>query len=195
MIEPQTEKASGRTSTLLSARICWAEEEAPAFVRNISEMGALLETDAAIAPNETIVLKRENLEVNGYVVWAKDHTYGIKFLSTIDPTDWIGETSPKTTTVAAASSLKRLLDEVKDVSPLIEKRLSEEIAYSARLLESVGGTFTKDAVFCNRYPTQLQNISIAIQMLTEISAVLSASDKLSEVENSVTGPMRIRILR
>lgn len=194
MIEPQTEKASGRTSTLLSARICWGEEEAPAFVRNISEMGALLETDAAIAPNETIVLKRENLEVNGYVVWAKDHTYGIKFLYTIDPTVWIGETSPKKTT-AVASSLKRLLDEGKDVSPLIEKRLSEEIAYSARLLENVGGAFTKDAVFCNRYPTQLQNISIVIQMLTEISAVLSSSDKLSEVENSVTGPMKIRILR
>lgn len=194
MIEPQTEKASGRTSTLLSARICWAEEEAPAFVRNISEMGALLETDASLAQNESIVLKRENLEVNGYVVWAKDHTYGIKFLSSVDPTDWIGEASPKTTT-AAASSLKRLLDEGQDVSSLIEKRLSEEIAYSSRLLENIGDTFTKDAVLCNRYPTQLQNISIAIQMLTEIGAVLSASDKLSEVENRVTGPMKIRILR
>lgn len=193
MVEPQTEKASGRTSTLLSATICWAEGETAAFVRNISEMGALLEADAALAPKESIILKREELEVNGYVVWAKDHTYGIKFLSAVDPNAWIGGAIPKTT--LSSSSLKRLLEEGKDVSLLIEKRLSEEVAYSARILENVCNEFTKDAVLCNRYPAQLQDISIAIQMLTEISVVISARDKLDEVGNRVTGPMKVRILR
>ena len=194
MKESLTEKASGRTSTLLSVRICWADEETTAFVRNISEMGALLESDAVLEPKAPIVLKREGLEVNGYVVWARDHTYGIKFLSTVDPSVWIGEAPPKATSVAS-SSLKQLLEESKDVSPLIDKRLSEEIAYSARILENAGEAFIKDAVICNRYPSQLQNISIAIQMLKELSSVVSASDKLSEVEKKVTGHMKNRILR
>lgn len=193
-MHPPTEKASGRTSTLLYAKILWAEGEAKARVRNISEMGALLESDANLPPKESILLQREGLEVNGHVVWAKDNTYGIKFLSTIDPTVWIGGPTSKAALVAS-SSLKQLLEEDKDVSSLIELRLSEEVAYSARLLENVGEAFSKDAVLCNRYPTQLQNMSIAIQMLTEISAVMRASDKLNEVESKVTGPMKARILR
>ncbi len=194
MIEPQTEKAAGRTSTLLSARICWAGGENKAFIRNISEMGALLETEAELTPRESVTLKRDDLEVEGHVVWAKDHSCGIRFLSTVDPTVWIGEEKPKTPTLASAS-LKQLLEEGKDVNSLIEKRLAEEIAFAARLIENFGDTLSRDAVICNRYPTQLQNISIALQMLTEISYIVSSNDKLAEVESRSTGPMKARILR
>lgn len=195
MVETTTEKASGRTSTLLSAKICWAAGESAAFVRNISEMGALLECDAALEPKQPIILKRGDLEVHGCVVWAKDETYGIKFATTVDPAAWLGELGPKTAVVAATSSLKRLIEEGKDVSSLIDKRISEEIAYVARMLENVGEAFSKDAVLCNRYAAQLQNISISIQMLKETSAVVSSDDKISAVKSQITGPMKTRVLR
>lgn len=191
----QTEKAAGRTSTLLSAKICWAEGEAMAFVRNISEMGALLECVASLATNESVILRREGLEVNGNVVWSRDGAYGIKFLTAVDPSVWISEQTPSKVAATPASSLKQLIEQGEDVSSLIDKRLSEEIAYAGRLLETVGDTFAKDAVLCHRYPTQLQNLSITIQMLAEFSDVLSASNKLSAVENRVTGPAKVRILR
>lgn len=196
MPEPQTEKTFGRTSTLMSATLCWQGGEAASFVRNISEMGALLECEAKLQPEALIVLRRGELEVNGSIVWAKDNTYGVRFRSMVDPAVWIGETTPKkSSTLAYASSLKQHLEEGEDVSSLICNRVSEEIAYTARLLESSCISFSKDAVVCNRYPTQIQNISIAIQMLTELHSVLNATDKISEIESKVTGPMKARMLR
>lgn len=195
MTEPKTEKAAGRTSTLLSATVSQVEGDSQAFVRNISEMGALIESDAGLATDEIIVLRRGNLEVEGYVVWAKDHTYGIKFHSIINPAIWTCETPSDETNISPSSSLKQLIDDGGDISTLIEKRLSEELLYATRFLENVGDILAKDAFLCSRYTLQLQYISIAVQMLIEINQILVADNKLDEIQKRVTGPMKARLLR
>lgn len=194
LTDPQLEKASGRTSTLLSATIRWEGGENAAFVRNISEMGALIECDTPLIPNTPITLEREGMEVSGFIVWAKDQVFGIKFSTALEPAIWLGEKSLD----KAAKSLttaKGLLDDESDVSSLIDHRLSEEIAYASRMIEVISNILSNDVILCNRYPTQLQSLSIAVQMLSEISLVVNAKDKLQEVNNKVTGPMKNRLLR
>lgn len=161
-------------------------------MRNVSEMGALIECDAALAPTTSVILEREGMEVNGNIVWAKDRVYGIKFSAALDPAIWLGEKSLGTSEQSLPTAL---LDDGSDVSDLIDRRLSEEIAYACRLIETAGNAMSNDVILCHRYSTQLQSFSLALQMLFEISLVINSKDKLKEISDKVSCPMKNRILR
>jgi hypothetical protein len=191
---PPLEKPAGRTSTLLAATIRWSRGECDVFVRNLSEMGALIECETELELSAPVILNRDGQEVEGSIAWTKHPTYGVKFYSAVVPSKWLSE-QPSTTNEPPGSGLKKLHDDGVDTSQIIDQRLGEEIDYAVRLIETASNLLANDGFLCSRHARELQNLSVSSTMLLEISKVIKANDKLEAVSSNVTGPMKNRILR
>jgi hypothetical protein len=71
-----------------------------------------------------------------------------------------------------------MISRTQAVAPLsaegLARRLSEELAYVARLLESLGDDLSADPVVIGRHTVEIQSLDIAVQILCHLATVIAA---------------------
>jgi len=74
-------------------------------------------------------------------------------------------------------------------------RLSEELDYARRLLDTMGDELAADLLIVSRHPTSLQSIDILGQMLGHFANVIRASDPEAAVERIGMCELKARLQR
>jgi len=63
------------------------------------------------------------------------------------------------------------------------------------VLSAVAGVLSEDPILRVRHCGRMQELSIAAEMLKQLSTVLLSDDKITTIQTCVTGPMKQRMLR
>jgi len=74
-------------------------------------------------------------------------------------------------------------------------RLSEELDYARRMLNSMGDELASDVVMVGRHLDELQTVDIVGQMLGHIAAVIRSSDPPGAVEAIGMSALKARLMR
>lgn len=78
-----------RSNVFLSAVLDCGTVSSPVRVRNISAMGALLETKDSFHEGAPIILRRGDLRASGHIAWSDQGSCGIRFRHPIHIARWI----------------------------------------------------------------------------------------------------------
>lgn len=78
-------RRSRRSPVLLAAAVEVAGAEVPVKLRNLSEQGALIESDRLPMEGSTTVFRRNELRLNSRVVWVQGRYAGVAFEEPLNP--------------------------------------------------------------------------------------------------------------
>lgn len=203
---------SPRKNLLLSATVQSGELKAPVRIRNLSETGAMLDGAALPQVGAALVLRRSDIEIGATVVWRNAGRCGIEFGGVASVEEWIagrrlpelsyGHGQARVDAIQAAIRSGSIA-ETDEPSPNtiainpseIDARIAEEFAYVGRLLEEVGDELSDDPVTLKRHGQALQNFDIACQLISQLAAIATASDRAAAMEAVTMGELRSRLLR
>jgi hypothetical protein len=198
---------------MLSAVVETAGLSAPVRIRNISATGALIEGAAVPQENASVTLRRNNLSINGKIVWCRQNRCGIHFEGSVDVAAWIRHPSAiAPATSAAQMRVDQIQADVRAgtapfVQPVppaaqqpqsessLEQRLAEEMSYVQRLVESIADELIDEPVVVSRHPQALQKFDLVNQILGHLATILTAQDRLKAVEGVGMEELRARLLR
>jgi hypothetical protein len=180
----------GRISTLLVANATWSGKERVVRIRDMSAFGALIQSEELPHIGEDLTIAREGNTALGKVIWVREKAFGVKFHSPVDSLAWFGEETNQN----AEADIAQLDDDPQKLR-IIQRRLAEELDFVSRIADAVSNILVEDPVFRRRHATPLQELSIATQMLSEISNIMISDLSIASVEKHATGSMRNRILR
>ena len=187
-------RTARRTNTLLAADALIGTTRWPVKIRNMSRFGAMVETSATVSTNSSIVLKRGAMHVAGEVRWRREGLLGVRFFEPTVVEEWLGV--PIREAIASVDSIPTLPASAEDLSDnILTKRIAEELGYIERLIAAVAGFLGEDPILRIRHCTRIQELSMAAEMMEQLSIVLISDDKMASIESSVTGPMKQRMLR
>lgn len=195
MARDSDSRRAQRVNTLLAADALVGDTRWPVKIRNMSPLGAMVETSVKVDLNASIVLKRGILHAAGDVRWRRDGLFGVRFFEPAALKEWLGVPTREAIALLHDGSAEddQLSECVSDL--VLIGRVAEEIGYVERLISAVAAFLSEDAILRLRYCARIQELSMAADMLKQLSAVVLSDDKISTIETDVTGPMRQRMLR
>lgn len=190
-------RALPRTRLFLSATIQTDRLSSAVRVRDLSACGARI--DGARLPAEGAVARliRGELSVSGTIVWRDSTACGIRFDEPIDLERWMpGLTARDQVEVDDMVAAVRSGD--ADVLPFpspstspqsapktaLPQRLAEELAYVARLLDTMGEELCGEPLLAIRHAEKLQNLDLAAQILGHVASIL-VTDQPEKVIDSI----------
>jgi len=183
-----------RKNVMLAAAISGGAVAAPVRIRNLSEIGAMIDGPALPATGSALTLNRMALSVAATVIWKRDGRCGLRLTCPIVVDDWIaganisggsagagqfridqiqgairsGAEVPSETRTAAANPAR---------ARPVEQRVAAELRRLRRILDAFSDELTDDVEVLTRHERAMQNFDIAAQIVEELAAVLAADDR------------------
>ena len=191
-------RSSSRTNLYLGAVLRGPAFSVPVTVRNLSSTGALLETASAPEEGTLVQLTRAQLSVSAVVVWTTDGRCGLRFRGRVIVKEWLPPNANReqARVDATIQGLKNggIEPQPNDLPVAVPDRriLARDLRAVVALLQSLENVLSDDENLLLRFPTELQSLDVAVQMLDEISGVLagelsiSSADKLASLRLSMS---------
>lgn len=85
----EMESRAPRTNMFIAAALLLDGVSAPVTIRNLSTLGALIETPCVTAPAAPFSLQRGSLIASGTVAWSTKNRCGLRFESPVSVRDWM----------------------------------------------------------------------------------------------------------
>lgn len=188
-----TPRAS-RKNVMLAASIAAGTVSAPVRIRNLSEVGAMIDGPALPDTGSTLTLNRLEMSVAATVVWTRNGRCGLSLRAPITVDDWIAGVR----SVASNASLGQLrVDQIQlavrsgaalpsetpppPPAPIqaepIEQRIAAELARVKRMLDAVSDRLTDDVDILVRHERAIQTFDIAAMIVEELAVVMAAADR------------------
>ena len=183
-------RAAARASLYLAAALYCDGTSSPVKIRNISTTGALLEGATIPAEGSLVQLVRGGLIVHGLVAWASDCRCGLKFSGSVDVQQW--RASPSNSEQQRVDEIVRLvkagavplpvppLSQIAEPAQVRETSadLSADLRRASKLLEVLGGVLASDPELVMQHGTALQNLDIAMQVISAVEAIIAGDSDL-----------------
>jgi hypothetical protein len=195
---------------MLAATISAGAQSAPVRIRNLSEVGAMIDGAALPRPGETLTLNRLALSIGATVIWNREGRCGLSLGSPIVVDDWIaGASSTPSILGSGQSRVDRIQSairsgamvsaEVRAPAPNpaeaqpVERSIAAELARVKRMLDKVSEELTDDVEIIVRHERAIQNFDIAAMIVEELAAVLAADDREAAVGSVLMHDLRSRL--
>ncbi len=205
-------RAGHRTNLMLAATIAADGRFAAVRIRNLSEMGALLEGSGLPEKGTVVLVKRGDLAISATVAWSAGDRCGVRFDRPTAINEWTGgKPAPQegvrlpvqTRTDDSQAEARRRSAESPRANPgaagghsdHLEARLADELAYVQRLLESMGDELVSEPIVVRNHARTLQSIDIASQILGHLASIMIAGDRGAAVEAVGMEELRARLKR
>lgn len=186
-------RGAERKNTLFAADALVGNSRWSVKIRNISQFGAMVETDVKVDAKSAVLIKRGNLHAAGEVVWSHNGVFGIRFFEPTTPDDWLRIRVQEAVPAVEVASDPVQADELPDA--VLAQRIVEELGYVERVVATIAGALAEDAILRVRHVARIQELSIAAEMLNQLAAVIASDRKATKIAECVTGSMRQRLLR
>ena len=205
--------AAHRTNVMLAGSVEACGRTFAVRIRNLSATGALIESQVIPSKDTQLVLCRDELKVEGVVVWCRDNRFGLRFSETIDVAGWI---KPGNTILPTGSIEQQRVDRIQQdaraglaaatPSPIaaakrsmiedkLKERLAEELKYVQRIIEGIGDEFAGEPIVVGRHHAALQKFDLACQILGQLARILTAEDPVDAASSVGMQDLRSRLLR
>jgi len=194
------QRTAPRSSIYLAATLYCDGSALPIKIRNISATGALLEGSSVPTDGSLVQLVRGDLIVHGLIAWSARTRCGLKFSGSVDVQRW--RAAPSNSEQERVDEVVRLVKAGAvplPVPPLAHQNpkdaidapndFCEDLQRASQLLESLGASLSNDPAVVMSHAAALQNLDIAMQVLSAVRAVISGEADL-EIE-----PMKLAGLR
>ena len=160
----------------------------PVKIRDMSAVGAQIESSVSLPPGSEIHLVRGRLAVPCVVVWTNGGRSGLKFLSTVSVGDWLAP--PKNIGQPTVDEMVRLVkggaspsqtpaEFVGGSTPAPTEfsaaELSQDLRRAALLIKMMGEELSSDEPTVARHGPSLQLLDIALQTISAAADSLSSS--------------------
>lgn len=198
------ERSLPRKRLFLSATLCAAGLKATIRVRDLSISGARIEGARLPVAGEAAQLNRGMLTASGTIVWRDSKGCGIRFDEPLDLDQWMPGLAARDQ-VEVDDMVAAVRSGAADVLPFpstpialespVPQRLAEELAYVARLLDSLGEDLCGEPLIVMRHAEQLQNLDISAQILGHVAAVLMADHPTQAIDAIGMTNLRKRLQR
>jgi hypothetical protein len=173
---------------MLAATIKAGPATVPVRIRNLSEVGAMIDGPTLPGAGSTLTLTRLALTIVARVIWNHDGRCGLSLEHPIVVDDWItGAATPAGAGQSRVDFLQlairtgaalpaEALATPPDARP-IEQRIAAELARVKRVLDKVSGELTDDVEVLARHERAMQDFDIAAMVVAELAEVLAADDR------------------
>jgi hypothetical protein len=180
-----------RKNVMLAATISAGTVSAPVRIRNLSEVGAMIDGPALPVTGSRLMLNRMAMSIAATVIWNNGGRCGLSLGGAIVVDDWIAGAASTANTgqfrvdqiQAAVRSGSALPGETRapapspDALPPVERRVAGELARVKRMLDQVSEELTDDVDVLTRHERAMQSFDIAAMIVEELAAVLAADDR------------------
>jgi hypothetical protein len=159
-------RTAPRTNLYLAAVISFDGGSAPVRLRDLSAFGARIEGSLLPSKGASANITRGTLAARGTIVWRDSRGCGIRFERPLPLDRWVPlrERPPQ----------RKLTLSDEAMTVMLPVRMAEELAYVARLLESLGDDLSSERLVVMRHAGKLQYLDISTQILGHLAAVLVA---------------------
>lgn len=186
---------AGRTRLFLSATIGFGAARATVRVRDLSASGARIEGENLPVVGASTTMDRGALTAGGTIIWREHKAAGLRFDQPLELDRWMPGLVARDPEEAEKSVADPLGPSTGTAEAMLRQRLTEELDYVARLLESLGTDLVRDPLIRARYGQQLENLGMSAQILGHVGAVLVADDPQSAVNAIGLQSLRKRLGR
>jgi hypothetical protein len=199
-----------RKNVMLAATISAGSASAPVRIRNLSELGAMVDGPGVPGAGTSLQLSRLALSVPATVIWSRDGRCGLSLGSPIVVDDWIaGAASVAGNLGAGQQRVDQLQSAIRTGAALpaeavpaatdtaeaepLELRIAAELARVKRMLDAVSEELTDDVEVLMRHERAMQNFDIAAMIVEELRAVIAADDPHRAVGSVQMHDLRSRL--
>jgi hypothetical protein len=185
-----------RKNVMLAATISAGSASAPVRIRNLSELGAMIDGPSLPGAGATLTLNRLALSIGATVVWNRGGRCGLTLGCPIVVDDWIAGAS-STAGRAGQFRVDQLQSAIRsgaalpaetrtpaphpaDIQP-VERSIAAELGRVKRMLDKVTDELTDDVDVLMRHERAMQTFDIAAQIVAELAVVLAADDRQAAV--------------
>ncbi len=171
-------RREARTNLFLAATMLAGGSSAAVKIRDLSPVGAQVESFACPEVGSAISLERGRLSVHGRVSWSTKLRCGVRFATRISVRDWMAnpvnfEQSRVAPAVASVDAGAVPLAARAERNPPADG-LAEDLALVSSLLEISSQGLASDPAIVKAHGLKLQNLDIALQTVTVLAAIEAA---------------------
>lgn len=177
-------RQAGRVNLFMAATLHVSGVETAVKIRDLSAIGAQVESSLHPDIGSAMTLVRGRLSVQGRVAWCTERRCGLHFSTRISVPDWM------------ANPVNREQQRVDHVVALVKAgavplaprasvpappvaatadRVAEDLRRVSQLLENLGDTLASDPAIVTGHGTLLQNLDIAMQTLIALAEAVQAN--------------------
>jgi len=199
-----------RKNVMLAATISAGAASAPVRIRNLSEVGAMIDGPALPTAGSSLTLNRLALSVAATVIWSREGRCGLSLTGPIVVDDWIaGARSVAGALNAGQHRVDQLQSAIRSGTVLpaetrapapepaetesLELRIAAELVRVKRMLDTVSEELTDDVDVLMRHERALQSFDIAAMIVEELRAVIAADDPHRAVGSVQMHDLRSRL--
>ncbi len=183
----------------------------PVRIRNLSALGAMIESPDLPGPGNAVLVERTGLKVAGILQWSRGQRAGVRFDRSIDLAAW---SPPRIVSRRNQADVDREIATARagqsqplspprltvPHDPELRRRIGDELRAVSIMLENAGGALAGDPAVIDRHLERLQEFDIASQMLAELASLLSSDNpaaavgdvNLSDLKGRLTRPVTSR---
>ena len=163
----------------MAATLRIANGDIPVKIRDLSAIGAQIESAVLPDIGSAITLVRGHLSVQGRVTWCIERRGGMQFTARISVQDWMAnpvnreqQRVDNIVTAVKAGAVPRAApaDQKSKPSP----GAAEDLARVSQLLDSLGDALASDPALVEKHGIALQNLDIAMQTLNALAETMKA---------------------
>jgi hypothetical protein len=183
-----------RKNVMLAATVVVGTMAIPVRIRNLTDVGAMIDGEWCPRVGTAITLRRLDKSVVAKVIWNHGGHCGLSLDQPILVDDWIagagstgrgaGAGQSRVDLVQAAIrggaifSAEALAPAPKPAAaPPVEQAVAAELARVKRMLDTVSDELADDMDVLMRHERAMQTFDIAAQIVAELAAVLAADDR------------------
>ena len=177
------DRSKARSSIFLAAVLRDGPKQAPVKVRNMSPIGAMLDSPLTPIPGTKVELIRGTLIAQGTVIWSSNNRCGLRFSSEVSVEQWLAAPTSaqqervdeiaylaKTGAIHGATGETTTANQAAAAPP--KRELIEGLQVVVRLMHALETELASSPETISRHGTRLQHLDIAIQMIQAIAREL-----------------------
>jgi hypothetical protein len=183
-----------RKNVMLAATIAWRAGSAPVRIRNLSELGAMIDGPALPDTGCALTLSRLALSTSATVIWKRGGRCGLSLGCPIVVDDWIAGAS-----MARDGSAAGVPAEFSGPGPVtvqtrqVDRNIAAELGRVKAMLDTTCEQLTDDAGVLQRHERAMQTFDVAVMILDQLVTVLEAGDRERAVASVRMHELRSRL--
>lgn len=173
-------RAEGRTNLFLAATMLTGGSASEVKIRDLSPIGAQIESVTFPEVGSAITLTRGRLSVPGHVSWSTERRCGLHFATRISVVEWmansVNQEQQRVDNAIAVVKAGALPLPAPANGQAAADALAEDLTQLSCLLEMLGDALAGDPAVVSAHGITLQNLDIALQTLTVLAAIVRSVD-------------------
>jgi hypothetical protein len=201
-------RRAARTNMFIAATAEIGGRPCPVRIRNMSETGALLESNIPLPLEANLTLRRGDHVAAGTIVWSEGHKCGVAFSGSVCVAAWMGRPAARdaegqkqvdalqaqirngAVPLAAAQPVRAEL-----VPAELQQRLAEELSHIKRIIDDIGEELSAEPTILSDHAESMQQFDIVSQSLGHLARLLVAPDPGQAVNEIGMDSLRKRLSR